>query len=229
MASATLAASGRLPESTRPGHLPFGTFGSEGGVGLRVRFRYARSNSAGSIFSSSAAMISSVTVCPSAGSVARHVAGSSRGMSSGAYHSKYAVRGRAACGSSASAAHNASISARPFSRFLFSHVDFVVPPADAHHSCAIARVSIAGENACSNRSSSCANASSMNPRSNGGPCPAFSVFAVMPIFERVDGHRIASLPFDFRIRARFARSEPLIFSQNSSSHRCRAMPRVCAA
>ncbi len=99
-------------------------------------------------------MTASVTVCPSAGSVARHVAGSARSMSSGANHSKYAARGRAAAESSSSAANSASIRARPISRFLFSHVDFVVPPADAHHSCAIARVSIAGLNACSSRSSS---------------------------------------------------------------------------
>ncbi len=64
----------------------------------------------------------------------------------------------------------------------------------------------------------------MNPRSSGGPWPAFSVFAVIPMRERVDGHRIASLPLLFLIRARFARAEPEIFSQNSSSHRCRAMP-----
>jgi hypothetical protein len=88
MASATLDAAGLLALSTRPGHFAFGTFGSVGGVGFRVRFRYARSNSAGSIFSSSAWMVASVTVYPSAGSVARQVAGSERSMSSGANHSK---------------------------------------------------------------------------------------------------------------------------------------------
>lgn len=97
------------------------------------------------------------------------------------------------------------------------------------HVRAMGRVVIAGESACSNRSSSCSNASSMIPRSSAGPWTADSVLAVIPMRDPVAGQRIFSLPFDFRIRARFARSESEIFSQNSSSQCCRAVFRFCAA
>jgi hypothetical protein len=80
--------SGIAALSASPGHVLRGTLGSGGGEAFLVRFRYARSNSPASIVSSSCWITSSVTVKPSAGSVARQVAGSDRSMSSGAYHSK---------------------------------------------------------------------------------------------------------------------------------------------
>jgi hypothetical protein len=69
----------------------------------------------------------------------------------------------------------------------------------------------------------------MTPRSSGGPWPAFSVLAVMPIFDRVCRAMIASWPFALRMTKRRARRETSIVAQNSSSHRSLAMLRVCAA
>lgn len=118
---------------------------------------------------------------------------------------------------SSRAVQKAWISSRPMALFLLSQADLFVPPADAHQTCAICHVSMAGLNACSKRSSSCAHALSMNPRSRGRPWPAFWEFAVMPIFERVRPHRMASVPLDLRIRASRATSGAAIFRRRAGS------------
>src|SRR6266498_1463810 len=93
-------------------------------------------------------------------------------VSVGADHSKYATDD----GSPASSR------ARPAATFAHRYGDLTLlfPAVDTTHSCASARVIIAGRIACSPAASTRANASSMIPRSNVLPCPAVSVVDSIP-------------------------------------------------